>query len=139
MGLEITAVIVARGGSVRIPSKSMQNLREGLSLIGNKINQLKSAGLINRVVLGSDNDEMLEEARKYGAEAIKRPDDFCNETKTNAREFYLSSSNKEIVILQKKAQTYFANNILQKPIGDFCGTFFSVLQFLPFTGAKKNI
>ncbi len=84
--LEITAVIVARGGSVRIPNKSMQELKKGLSLIGNKISQLKSSSLVDRIVLGSDSEEMLEEGKKFGAELVKRPKDFCDETKANARD-----------------------------------------------------
>ncbi len=58
----------------------------GLSLIGNKVNQLKSSNLVNRIVLGSDSDEMLEEGKKFGAEPIKRADFFCDETKADAKD-----------------------------------------------------
>lgn len=82
---EVTAVIVARKGSKRVKSKSMLKL-DGETLIARKIRQLKKCKNIDRIVLGSDSDEMLEEGIKSGAEAIKRPDYYCNEEKASANE-----------------------------------------------------
>ncbi len=82
---EVTAVIVARGGSVRIPSKSLLPL-EGQSLIERKIKQLLKCRQINRVVFGSDSDEMLTVARNAGAEIVRRPDFYCDETKASAND-----------------------------------------------------
>ena len=82
---EVTAIIVARKGSKRIQAKSMLKLA-GETLIARKIRQLKACKNIDRVVLGSDCEEMLEEGRKYGAEVIKRPDYYCNEEVASANE-----------------------------------------------------
>ena len=82
---EITAVIVARGGSVRIPSKSLLVL-EGESLIERKIHQLQNCKKINRIVFGSDSQEMLEVAKKAGAEIVKRPDFYCDEKQASAND-----------------------------------------------------
>ncbi|MFQ6703873.1 MAG: cytidylyltransferase domain-containing protein, partial [Alphaproteobacteria bacterium] len=82
---EVTAVIVARGGSVRIPSKSLLVL-EGESLIERKIHQLQNCKKINRIVFGSDNQEMLEVAKKAGAEIVKRPDFYCDEKQASAND-----------------------------------------------------
>ena len=60
--LEVCAVIVARGGSKRIPRKSLLKLN-GESLIARKIRQLSSCKKINRVVFGSDSEEMLLSCR----------------------------------------------------------------------------
>lgn len=82
---EITAVIVARKGSIRIPSKNLLPLGED-TLISRKIKQLKQSKLIDRVVFGSDSDEMLEHASKYGAECVRRPDYYCDEKVASAND-----------------------------------------------------
>lgn len=82
---EVTAVIVARKGSKRIPSKSLLELN-GESLIERKIHQLSQCKNVNRIVFGSDSDEMLEKAKKAGAEIVHRPDYFCNEELASAND-----------------------------------------------------
>ena len=82
---EVTAVIVARGGSVRIPSKSLLPLL-GQSLIERKIRQLQQCQRIDRIVFGSDNDEMLNVASRAGAETVRRPDFFCDEKRASAND-----------------------------------------------------
>ena len=82
---EITAIIVARKGSERIKSKSLLKLNNE-TLIERKICQLKQCKKINRVVLGSDSDEMLEVAKNAGAETVRRPEYYCNEKMASANE-----------------------------------------------------
>lgn len=84
-GKEITAVIVARKGSVRIPSKNMMPLGDD-TLISRKIKQLKASNLIDRVVFGSDSDIMLEHASRFGAECVRRPDCYCDERQASAND-----------------------------------------------------
>ena len=83
--MEKTAVVVARKGSKRIPSKSLLKIN-GESLIFRKIKQLKQCKNLDRVVFGSDSEEMLEEAMLAGAEVVKRPDYYCDETKASAND-----------------------------------------------------
>ncbi len=85
MKQEVTAVIVARKGSVRIPSKSLLKL-DNESLIARKIRQLKLCHNIDRVVFGSDSEEMLEEAKNAGAETVRRPDYYCDEAVASAND-----------------------------------------------------
>ncbi len=82
---EVTAVIVARKGSKRVKSKSLLKL-DGETLIARKIKQLKKCKNIDRIVLGSDSDEMLEEGKNAGAETVKRPDYYCDEEVASANE-----------------------------------------------------
>lgn len=82
---EVAAVIVARKGSVRVPSKNMLKLGED-TLISRKIKQLKSCKMIDRVIFGSDCDEMLEHAQTCGAEAVRRPDFYCDEKVASAND-----------------------------------------------------
>lgn len=82
---EVTAIIVARKGSVRIPSKNMLPLGND-TLISRKIKQLKQSRFVDRVVFGSDSEEMLEHARSYTSECIRRPDYFCDEKLASAND-----------------------------------------------------
>lgn len=65
---DVTICIPVRGGSRRIPRKNLLDIN-GETMLGRKIRQLLSVG---RVVVGSDDDEMLEEAVKCGAETVRR-------------------------------------------------------------------
>ena len=82
---EVTAIIVARKGSVRVPGKSLLKIN-GVSLIERKILQLKQCKHIDRIVLGSDSDQMLEIGEKAGAEIVRRPDYYCDEEKASAND-----------------------------------------------------
>jgi len=82
---EVSGVIVARKGSKRILSKSMQKIGEK-TLIQIKIDQLLRSGNIHRVIFGSDSDEMLDHAKKCGAEVVRRPDFFCDESQASAND-----------------------------------------------------
>lgn len=82
---EVSAIIVARKGSVRVPSKNMLKLGAE-TLISRKIHQLQKCKLIDRVIFGSDSDEMLEHAKSAGAETVKRPDYFCDEKQASAND-----------------------------------------------------
>lgn len=100
MTREISAVIVARGGSVRVPRKNLIELN-GESLIARKIKQLQSSKMINRVIFGSDSDELLAIADETGAECIKRPDYFCDENRASANDMIgnmLSFFSTDIVV-----------------------------------------
>jgi len=61
------AVIPARGGSKRIPRK---NIREfcGKPMIAWSIEAARESGLFDRIVISTDNDEIAEVAKTYGAE-----------------------------------------------------------------------
>lgn len=82
---EISAVIVARKGSVRVPNKNMLVLGKE-TLIARKIRQLKTCSDIDRVIVGSDSDEILEHAAEHGAEVIRRPSFYCDEQVASAND-----------------------------------------------------
>jgi len=83
--MEITAVIVARGGSKRLPRKNLLHIN-GESLLRRKVRQLLASSRIDRVVVGSEDDEILKEADASGAEAIRRPDFYCDESVATANQ-----------------------------------------------------
>ncbi|QDA35719.1 acylneuraminate cytidylyltransferase family protein (plasmid) [Paracoccus liaowanqingii] len=83
--METTAVIVARGGSKRLPGKNLLDIN-GETLISRKIRQLLAVSNIDRVVVGSDDADILAVGEASGAEAIQRPDFFCDEAQATANQ-----------------------------------------------------
>lgn len=69
---EVLAVIPARGGSKGIPRKNLVDVK-GMPLVAHSILHGLAAKSVSRVVVSSEDDEILETAKKYGAEALERP------------------------------------------------------------------
>lgn len=76
------AVIPARGGSKGIPNKNIMDFC-GKPLVAWSIIQALNTKDINSVFVTSDSDEILDVARKYGAEQIKRPSEISGDTATS--------------------------------------------------------
>lgn len=61
------AVILARGGSKRIPRKNIK-IFAGKPMIGYAIEAARVSGLFQHVVVSTDDEEIAQIARQYGAE-----------------------------------------------------------------------
>ena len=61
------AIITARGGSKRIPHKNIKEFC-GKPIVAYSIEAALASGLFDRVMVSSDDEEIAEVARKYGAE-----------------------------------------------------------------------
>jgi pseudaminic acid cytidylyltransferase len=61
------AIITARGGSKRIPRKNIKDFL-GKPIIAYSIETALGSGLFNYVMVSTDDDEIAEVAKKYGAE-----------------------------------------------------------------------
>ena len=68
----IIALIPARGGSKSVPGKNIYPLA-GKPLIAHSIETALKVGEIDRVIVSTDDDEIGDIAKKYGAEYYKRP------------------------------------------------------------------
>lgn len=75
-GRRILAVIPARGGSKGIPRKNIR-LLGGKPLIAYSIESASNSRYVDDVVLSSDDEEILEIAKLYGANIIQRPDELA--------------------------------------------------------------
>ncbi|MEK7067679.1 MAG: acylneuraminate cytidylyltransferase family protein [Patescibacteria group bacterium] len=72
-GEKVVAIIIARGGSKSIPRKNVLPLH-GKPLVAWPIELAKSVARIDRIIVSTDDDEIMEIAKKYGAETpFKRP------------------------------------------------------------------
>ena len=97
------AIIPARGGSKRLPRKNVLDLN-GKPLIAWSIEAGVKSSYINKVLVSSDDSEILEISKQYGAETIIRPDELASDTATTFDAIKHSIENSEpydyVVLLQ---------------------------------------
>jgi N-acylneuraminate cytidylyltransferase len=80
--MNIVAIIPARGGSKRIPRKNVK-LFGGLPMIAYSIQAAQKAAVFDRIIVSTDDDEIMTVARQYGAEApFRRPSELSNDFAT---------------------------------------------------------
>jgi len=72
MKKKIIGIIPARGGSKSLPRKNLQNLM-GIPLIAFTIQSALDSKKIDEVYVSSDDLEILEVSKKFGAKVIERP------------------------------------------------------------------
>lgn len=70
--VDTLTIIPARGGSLGLPRKNILPLR-GKPLIAHTIEQAKTARLSGPVVVSTNDDEIADISRKYGAFVVRRP------------------------------------------------------------------
>ena len=75
------AIIPARGGSKRLPRKNVLDLN-GKPLIVWTIEAGLNSKYIDKIIVSSDDDEILDISKNFGAETIKRPDELASDTAT---------------------------------------------------------
>jgi len=121
--MKIQAIIIARGDSKGIHKKNIVNFF-GKPLIYWTINQIKTSRICKDIWVSSDNDEILNISKKFGAKIIKRPKKFAKD-KSSSEEAWLHAIN--YIENQKKLKiddndiliTPQVTSPLRKPI-DFC-------------------
>lgn len=80
--MKILALIIARGGSKGVPRKNIK-LLAGKPLLAYPIEEAKKSKYINRVVLTTDDLEISEIGRQYGAETpFMRPAELAQDVTT---------------------------------------------------------
>jgi YrbI family 3-deoxy-D-manno-octulosonate 8-phosphate phosphatase len=79
---EVLAVIPARGGSKGIPRKNVR-LVAGEPLLAFIVREALRSRRLTRVVVSTDDHEIGEVARRYGAEVIWRPSGISDDTATS--------------------------------------------------------
>jgi len=78
MTKKILAIIPARGGSKGLPRKNILDLA-GKPLIAWTIEASLKSRYINKTIVSSDDEEILAISKKYGADIIRRPDEFSTD------------------------------------------------------------
>ena len=75
------AIIPARGGSKRLPRKNILELC-GKPLIAWSIEAGQKSKYIDKVVVSSDDGEILDIAKKFEADVLRRPNNLATDTST---------------------------------------------------------
>ncbi len=75
------AIIPARGGSKRLPRKNILDLN-GKPLIAYTIDAGLKSKYIDKVIVTSDDSEILHISKKFGAETIERPNELASDIAT---------------------------------------------------------
>lgn len=76
---KIIAIIPARGGSRGLPRKNILPLA-GKPLIAWTIEQAKQSRYIDKVVVSTEDNEIAEISKKYGAEVVERPKELATDS-----------------------------------------------------------
>ncbi len=80
---EVLAIIPARGGSKGIPRKNIRDFA-GYPLIAYSIAAARQADSVTRTILSTDDEEIAEVGRQFGAEApFLRPGEFAQDNSTD--------------------------------------------------------
>jgi CMP-N,N'-diacetyllegionaminic acid synthase len=77
--IDINVLIAVRGGSKRVPKKNVRPFC-GSSMLELKIQQALRLQDVNKVIVTSDDDEMLEIAERLGATPMKRDPYYATDT-----------------------------------------------------------
>jgi len=147
---KIVAIIIARGGSKSIPRKNVLPLR-GKPLVAWPIVLAKSIKTIDRVIISTDDDEIMEIAKKYGAEApFKRPAELAkDETPTlpvlqHCVKYLKEKENykADIILLLYPTAPFLRKERVEEAIALFkdtkCNSVISVVEDLGHFWRKKN-
>ena len=77
----IIGITPARGGSKSIPRKNIKEIC-GKPLLAWTIEAAKKSKLLDRYVVSTEDEEIAEVARKYGAEVVARPPELATDEAT---------------------------------------------------------
>ena len=74
----IYAIILARGGSKRVPKKNLKKIDQ-IPLVGHAIIQAKNSSYINQIIVSTDDSEIGKVSINYGARIVDRPEHLKND------------------------------------------------------------
>lgn len=75
------ALIPARGGSKRLPRKNILEIG-GLPMLAHPIKAAQASGLFDRIIVSTEDAEIADIAKQYGAEVIVRPQQIAEDRST---------------------------------------------------------
>ena len=79
----MTAVVAVRKGSQRVPNKNVKDFGD-TNLLEMKLSLLKEVSGIDKIVVNSDCDEMLEVGKKFGVDTHKREEYYASSECSNS-------------------------------------------------------
>jgi len=86
----LKAIIPARSGSMRVKNKNIRPFADS-NLLTIKIEQLKQVKRLDGIIVNSNDEEILEIARKCGVETVKR-DDYYASNSVSINDVYVNQA-----------------------------------------------
>lgn len=119
----ILGVISARGGSKGIPRKNLKVIA-GKPLIAWTIEAAKESKLLDRFVVSTEDRQIAEISKKYGAEVIKRPAELSTDKASmlGVLEHVLSNIETQSIVLLQPTSPVRNAGLIDKCIKRFIGT-----------------
>ncbi|XP_020713560.1 N-acylneuraminate cytidylyltransferase A isoform X2 [Ceratitis capitata] len=118
---EIHALILARGGSKGILNKNLQEI-DGISLLARTINVLNSSNLFEHIWVSTDNEEIKQEALKFGARVHDRDPFYAQDSTTSlesVKEFLRAHNNVEKFALFQCTSVFLKNQYIIEALKQF--------------------
>jgi len=119
----ILGITPARGGSKGIPRK---NIREicGKPLIAWTIEAAKKSKLLDRYVVSTEDEEIAEISRKYGAEVVYRPPELATDeaTTVSVLQDVLKKINADVVVVLQATSPIRNDGLIDHCIKRFLDT-----------------
>jgi len=75
----VVGIIPARGGSKGVPRKNIK-LLAGKPLIAFSILEAKKSKYLDRIIVSTEDKEIAEISKRFGAEVVKRPEEMARDT-----------------------------------------------------------
>lgn len=82
--MSTVAIIPARGGSKRLPRKNILDLA-GKPMLAYSIEVVQRSGVFDEVYVSTEDQQIADVARRYGAEVIQRPSSIAEDRSTVAQ------------------------------------------------------
>jgi N-acylneuraminate cytidylyltransferase len=93
--MALTAVIPVRAGSTRVKDKNIKKFANS-SLLEIKIEQLKNTRGVDRIIVSTDSEKMIQIAREHDVVAKRRPDEYCDEKSRSFNEVVRYIADNEV-------------------------------------------
>jgi len=116
----ILGITPARGGSKTIPRKNIKEIC-GKPLIAWTIEAAKRSLLLDRYVVSTEDKEIAEISRKYGAEVIPRPPELATDEAStiSVLQDILTKSDADVVVLLQATSPIRDDNLIELCIKKF--------------------
>ncbi|MFH2106781.1 MAG: acylneuraminate cytidylyltransferase family protein [Candidatus Micrarchaeota archaeon] len=119
----VLAIIPARGGSKGIPRKNMKMIA-GKPLIAWSIGSAKESKLLDKFVVSTEDKEIADVSRKYGAEVVDRPKELASDTAMTlpVLQQVLQKIDADIVVLLQPTSPMRSKGLIDRCIKQFLET-----------------
>lgn len=118
--MKVKALIPARSGSQRVKNKNIRKFASS-SLLEIKINQLKRIKNIDGIIVNSNDDAILEIAKKLGCETVKRDDYFASNT-VSMSDVYVNMAQNfdgDVIVYTNATNPLLKDSTIEKAIETF--------------------